>query len=277
MTSTSVSSELIDALKGINLNKYERNLWIALLRKGIASAGELAEISNVPRSRCYDVLESLADKGFAVIQPTKPIKYMAIDPIEALERAKKHKEDEVREVGTRIEKIKVSPVSKELRSLFKESIETTRPEHMSGALKGRDAMHEQVGTMIRNAKKSLKIITTADGLIEFVDRHSKVLEKAAKSGVSIQIAAPINSKNHTTAKEAGRFAKVRNLGSSGHTSKLLARVYLADSKESLMSLTHDIDTHPTQDMALWSRSSHATECVLEPMFHLVWDAAKEFK
>ena len=68
------SSKTLDALRNIGLNKYERNLWVALLSRGSSTAGELSDISNVPRSRCYDVLESLADKGFVVVQPGKPIR-----------------------------------------------------------------------------------------------------------------------------------------------------------------------------------------------------------
>ena len=49
------------------LNLYEVRIWTALLSRGISSAGELADISDVPRSRAYDVLESLEKKGFIVI------------------------------------------------------------------------------------------------------------------------------------------------------------------------------------------------------------------
>ena len=41
------------------LNLYEVKIWTALLSRGVATAGELSDIANVPRSRSYDVLESL--------------------------------------------------------------------------------------------------------------------------------------------------------------------------------------------------------------------------
>ena len=57
--------ELVKKIKDyFNLNIYETKVWLALLGKGIASAGEIAEISGVPRSRTYDVLESLEKQGF---------------------------------------------------------------------------------------------------------------------------------------------------------------------------------------------------------------------
>jgi len=71
-----------------NLNIYESKVWIALLSKGVASAGEIAAISGVPRSRTYDVLESLEKRGFAIVKIGKPVKYIAVKPIEVLEKMK---------------------------------------------------------------------------------------------------------------------------------------------------------------------------------------------
>ena len=272
-----ISSEVMDSLKGIGLNKYERNLWIALLRKGVASAGELAEISNVPRSRCYDVLASLADKGFSMIQPGKPMKYVAIEPVKALERAKHFEEKKAKEFSQKIEKMKTSTASKELKAVFNDNLEIKKPEHMSGAFKGRDSIHLQINSMIRNSKKSLKVVTTSDGLMDFVDRHGKHLNKASKAGVNIQIAAPINDDNRHVLKEVNKFGKIRDLGTHKHASKISSRLVLSDGKESLFALTHDKDTHPTQDTAFWVESEHAAGKTLEPMFQMIWDGSKDAK
>src|SRR5210317_2470663 len=71
------------------LNLYEVKIWAALLSRGVSTAGELSDIANVPRSRSYDVLESLEKKGFAITKLGKPIKYIAVPPEEVLERVKK--------------------------------------------------------------------------------------------------------------------------------------------------------------------------------------------
>ena len=68
------------------LNLYEVKIWSALLSRGVATAGELSDIANVPRSRSYDVLESLERKGFVIMKLGKPIKYIAVPPTEVLER-----------------------------------------------------------------------------------------------------------------------------------------------------------------------------------------------
>src|SRR3989344_6479146 len=84
-----IKQELVKKIKDyFNLNIYETKVWLALLGKGIASAGEIAEISGVPRSRTYDVLESLEKRGFAISKLGKPAKYIAVKPSIILEKMK---------------------------------------------------------------------------------------------------------------------------------------------------------------------------------------------
>ncbi|MBI2665693.1 TrmB family transcriptional regulator [Candidatus Woesearchaeota archaeon] len=84
-----VQKDFLNKLKDFGLNSYESKLWVALLSRGVSTAGELSDISNVPRSRAYDVLESLEKKGFIVVKVGKPIKYLAVNPGEVVDRVKK--------------------------------------------------------------------------------------------------------------------------------------------------------------------------------------------
>jgi len=63
--------ETIKKIKSFGLNTYEVKIWTALLSRGVSTAGELSDIANVPRSRSYDVLESLEKKGFVIMKPGK--------------------------------------------------------------------------------------------------------------------------------------------------------------------------------------------------------------
>ena len=86
-----VKEEFLSKLRRyFSLNLYEVKIWTALLSRGVSTAGELSDIANVPRSRSYDVLESLEKKGFVVMKLGKPIKYLAVPPKEVLERVKKN-------------------------------------------------------------------------------------------------------------------------------------------------------------------------------------------
>ena len=85
-----VKEEFLNQLRQLFcLNLYEVKIWTALLSRGVSTAGELSEISDVPRSRTYDVLESLEKKGFIVMKLGKPLNYVAVEPGEVVERSKK--------------------------------------------------------------------------------------------------------------------------------------------------------------------------------------------
>ena len=89
-----VKPELVNKVKNyFNLNIYETKVWLALLSKGVASAGEIAELSGVPRSRTYDVLEGLEKNGFAMQKIGKPVKYFAVKPVAVIEKLKKNMAD----------------------------------------------------------------------------------------------------------------------------------------------------------------------------------------
>src|SRR3990167_3624852 len=93
-----IKPELVKRIKEyFNLNIYETKVWIALLSKGIASAGEIASISGVPRSRTYDVLESLEKRGFAIVKIGKPVKYIAVKQIEVIEKLKSNTMNDAQE------------------------------------------------------------------------------------------------------------------------------------------------------------------------------------
>ena len=80
-----VKEEFLSKLRRyFSLNLYEVKIWAALLSRGVATAGELSDIANVPRSRSYDVLESLEKKGFVIMKLGKPIKYIAVPPTEVI-------------------------------------------------------------------------------------------------------------------------------------------------------------------------------------------------
>jgi len=116
------SIKVMDALKTIGLNSYERKLWVALLARGTATAGELSQMSGVPRSRTYDILESLTEKGFIITQVGKPVRFVAISPVEALDRVKKKIDADTEETKKRIDELKKSAVLKELSDLFGKGI-----------------------------------------------------------------------------------------------------------------------------------------------------------
>lgn len=266
------STKVFDVLKGIGLNLYERKLWVALLARGNSTAGELSEIANVPRSRAYDILQSLAEKGFVVVQTSKPIRYVTIAPEESLERVKKKMEEKTKEMQERIDDLKSSPVMRELNEIFTKGLKLVSPEEITGALKGKYSVFQQLDTMFKSAEEKINIVTTPENLNELFENHFDTLKKAKERGVNIKIATTANERSADAIKSFSGVAEVRNIDEK--EAAISGRFFIVDGKELMFGLTDSKAVHSTQDLAIWSKSEHAAGKMLEPIFKLVWNNSK---
>jgi len=261
-----VQQHVLDALKQIGLNLYERKLWVALLSKGSASAGELASLAKVPYSRTYDILESLADKGFVIPQNTKPLKYVAISPHEALDRVKKKIQEDAVVNSDRISKFQSSSIMKELDKVFKDGFQVIENGEFTGSLKGRSTIRNQLDSAFRGAKGKIYIMTTSKHISEIADKHRDSLKKAVSKGVKVRVAVPHSKESVEAAEKLKGIADVRfSKGAS------TGRFCLIDDTHAIIALTDDEQTHPTQDLAIWAQSKQAAGKVLAPMFESMWE------
>ena len=127
-----INGEFLGRLRKIfDLNLYEVKVWTSLLSRGVSTAGELSTISDVPRSRTYDILESLEKKGFVVMKLGKPIKFLALKPDEVVDRVKKHMLSVAQEKTKYLEEIKGGEVLNELASLYDNGIKYIEPSDLS--------------------------------------------------------------------------------------------------------------------------------------------------
>jgi sugar-specific transcriptional regulator TrmB len=264
-----VKEEFLTKLRRyFGLNLYEVKIWTALLSRGVSTAGELSDIANVPRSRSYDILESLEKKGFVVMKLGKPIKYIAVQPTEVVERVKKNMKQDADEKVKRLEELKKTDVIQELNSLHTQGVELVEPSDLSGSLKGRHNLYNHLELTIRNAEKTVVIMTTTQGLIRKVEGLKPVFEQVKKRGVKIRIAAPITTKEaEKVVKDMAGVAEIR------HTD-CKARFVIVDGKEIIFMIMDDADVHPTYDIGIWINTPFFASA-LEDMFELAWKDMKK--
>ena len=263
-----VNEEFLSRLRKIfDLNLYEVKVWTALLSRGTSTAGELSNISDVPRSRTYDILESLEKKGFIIMKLGKPIKFVALKPEEVVERVKKNLMRDAKEKSKRLETLRGDEVLEELSTLFTKGIKFVEPSDLSGSLRGRQNLYNHLDMMIRDAEKTITIITTEEGLNRKLEAIMPSLEKCKKRGVKVRIAAPINGNNLKVAKEFKKVAEVRNLD------KIKARFVIIDSNQLMFMLLDDEKFHPNYDIGVWINTEFFAQA-LEQLFDLAWKDMK---
>jgi len=259
-----VQKEFLEKLKDFGLNSYERKLWIALLSRGVSTAGELSDISNVPRSRAYDVLESLEKKGFIVVKVGKPIKYLAVAPSEVVERVKKKVSEEADERSKMLSQLKDSDILEQLNLLHSEGVTLVDPTDKSGSFRGRDKVYEHLFLMFKNAKKNITIMTSAQGLVRKHDFFVNHLRRAAKAGVAVNIVVPPNTDKELV-NSFSQFAKVKT------TKNSTTRFCIVDGKDLLLFLTDDQKVHKSYDCAVWVEAPYFVD-YFSKLFETEWKA-----
>ncbi|MBU0457532.1 MAG: helix-turn-helix domain-containing protein [Nanoarchaeota archaeon] len=261
-----VKDELLSQLRRyFDLNLYEVKLWAALLSRGVSTAGELSDIADVPRSRSYDVLESLEKKGFVVMKLGKPIKYIAIPPTEVVDRVKKNMNMEAQEKVKRLDTIKGSDLLSELETLHNNGISLVDPNDISSCLRGRNNLYNHLDLLIKDSQKNVNLVTTEKGFMRKMEGLRPTLEKAKKRGVKIRISAPITKENKKIVDSLNGLAEVK------HNNKINSRFMTVDGKDLVFMMLDDKDVHPSYDLGVWVKTPYFTTA-MDQMFNSMWNS-----
>ncbi len=242
-----IQKNFLSKLRDFGINTYESKLWTALLSRGVSTAGELSNIANVPRSRTYDVLESLEKKGFIILNVGKPIKYLAVSPEEVVERVKKKVKEEADIKTSLLEELKNSTILEELNLIHKQGSNEIEPSDLVGYFKGKKTIYNNIESMIKEAKTSVILMTNEEGLKTQKHILLDVLSKNKDKKIDVKIAAPITKENIKEAKELSQIAEVKNTNNK-------SRFCIVDGEKIIIMLLDDKNLDPNYDCAVWAES-----------------------
>jgi len=239
-----VKQELINKIRDyFDLNTYETKVWLALLGKGSASAGDITALSGVPRSRTYDVLESLEKKGFAIVKIGKPVKYLGIKPGTVIEKLKNNVKNKAEEKIYSLSNIKDTDEFIKLEELYKGAIEPIKREDLSAALRGKANITNYLREILQNAKKEVIICTNAEELMTKIKLFSQTFEKLKQNNIKIKLALSGDEKIIKELEE--KFSmKIKR-------TELDSKFFIIDRAEILFYLLKDPET---EDIAIWLNS-----------------------
>ena len=242
-----------------SLNIYETKVWLALLGKGIASAGEIAELSDVPRSRSYDVLESLEKRGFAFEKIGKPIKFIAVKPNIIIDRMKNDLMEEANEKVESVSNLKDTDDYRQLELLYKHGINPIKMEELSGTLKGKKNIHVHLKDAISQASKSVIFVSDANSIKKKEKIIKASLDALKKKNVDVKIA--VNGSDEEIKNISKEFkVNVRK-------TDLNSRFCIVDKKNVIFMMTKSEDEN---DTGIWVDNEFFAN-TLSSMFNLSWD------
>ncbi len=239
-----VKQDFINKIKDyFDLNIYETKVWLALLGRGVASAGEVAEISQVPRSRTYDVLESLEKKGFALVKIGKPVRYLGVKPKVILEKLKNNVRTDAEDKIASLSNLKGTEEFSKIEVLYKEGINPIKREDISAALKGKSNISNYLREIIQNAKKEVIICTNAQEIISKAKLFQQTFDILKKANIKIKFA--LSGDDDLIKQIANKFnMKIKKVN-------IDAKFFIIDREEILFYLSRNSDD---EDIAIWLNS-----------------------
>lgn len=156
----------IEQFKNLGLQKREAETYISLVKLGAGTAPRVAKLARIPPSKIYHILECLARKGFAVIEPGYPMKFRAVKPGIAVKSV-------VETAVSRLKEIESSIMSR------MPAIEACDEERGIWVIRGRETVYATVGELISRAKETI-IVKRSRPFLEFDALISGMKERGVK-------------------------------------------------------------------------------------------------
>ncbi|MBA3073169.1 MAG: TrmB family transcriptional regulator [Anaerolineae bacterium] len=161
--------DLSNKLSYLGFTDYEARVYLALLKQSPLTGYAISRVSGVPRSKVYEVLSSLVDRGDVLISYGEPIQYTPKPPAELIETRR-----------LTIEK-QLSDAEKGLE----EFTNLKTPNDLIWDIRGCDEIFYRVNEVIGRANNQILMEIWE----EDVNEIHEALETASNRGVSISIMA----------------------------------------------------------------------------------------
>lgn len=249
----SISEEAKKILRELGLTEYEARGYLSLLERGVLTASEVSEYSNVPYSKIYEALNSLERKGWIETRRGRPSRYYPKSPSEALGAVKLRLEGKVKSWE--------KTVLNELQPLYEKREIREKPDIW--VLRGEFNILAKLQEMLGKAKSELMIAapTVSKTLVEAI---VPMLTHLQSIGVKILLMVS----KEVMEWNIGNIAKVVEVRVREH---MFGGGVIVDGKEALLLLGEEKPT-----LVIWS-SHTGLVGIADGYFRYIWKDAEPLR
>jgi sugar-specific transcriptional regulator TrmB len=226
--------EAIDGLKRLGLTGYEARVFLGLQKLGSATASEVSEVTDVPRSQVYGAADSLEARGLVETQQSRPTLYRPVP----LERARTRLLDQLAETGAE---------TFEYLDSIKESEADDERSEAIWLVHGSEAVSSRAAELIETGDDYLLYACSEVPMLD--DPILDALEQANEDGVEVCIA----SANPAVRDAVGDAFYTVAVPDERHPDAADARVLLVDGETMLLSVYSGAKVNDgREEVAFWS-------------------------
>ena len=172
-------------LSEFGLTPYEAKVYLAVLRQGLTTAGDIAKVADIRREEVYRTIPKLEKTGLIERVLGRPARVRALPIEDGLSILINRKEEEAsREISNLLQK------KRELLKIFQEVAPDVRDykdkAHFT-LLSEKDAIEKRISFLISHATRTICFVDTFENAFRFVLTFAEDLINARKRDVDIRI------------------------------------------------------------------------------------------
>ena len=145
--------EAIEVLQQLGLKEYEARCFAGLSRLPTATAKQISEMTEVPRTRVYDAVRMLEAQGLVEIHHSSPQQFRAVPLDEATETLRDQYENRIDRLNDALETVEIVETEDE------------SPVQQVWAMSGRDAIENRTNQLIAEAEEEIVLVLGDDSLL----------------------------------------------------------------------------------------------------------------
>jgi sugar-specific transcriptional regulator TrmB len=225
-----------ELLQQLGLKEYEAKCFVALTRLPKATAKDISETSDVPRTRVYDAIRALETKGLVETQHSNPQQFRAVPIAEAVEVLRREYDSRTEALAEALENVEPASLDR--------GEEVT---HEVWSLSGVSAIEARTRELVGGADREIVLIVGRKEALteELVDR----LREQQENGVDVVLGAAteqLRNELQESLPEADVFtselAWLRSSPTDPADETAISRLLLVDRNTILVSSIHETDT-----------------------------------
>lgn len=236
------NGDRLEKMMEYGLTEYEARTYLALLHLGVASARDVANLSRVPRTKIYSVLDDLHAKQLAEIIPERPKKYGVV-PFDSYLRQFE------REYKAKLAKIEED---KKLLMASFASKDGAGPDKAGSfqVLKGRKNVLNRKYEMVGRADREVLEMGTEFSAVR-MGYYMPLLRERARLGATLRLLVPVTDTNRENVEE---FAAMGGQVKANPGKSPGSVILVVDDAEVLICHYVPDDEHlfKGEDIAIWS-------------------------
>ncbi|MDY6915600.1 MAG: helix-turn-helix domain-containing protein [Candidatus Cloacimonadota bacterium] len=153
---------IIKKLKEIGFTEYESRTYYHLLKKKYFTASEISRVAKVPRTRIYEILNTLTKKGFVTQIPGKVRKFSAISPEFAFQNMVLTLEQNFDQ-----QKSEIKELSQQLLPIFDKQKENSDPLDYIEIVREPNRINEKMNELGEKTKNEIVTMNRAPYAVDF--------------------------------------------------------------------------------------------------------------